>query len=73
MYEAIEDFLRGQLVDEGVDASILMIYTLNTSSNAEIAVQTIQKYVKNILDNPDEIKFRRIKMLNKVFTVCWLI
>lgn len=46
-----------------------MIYTLNTSSNINQAVQTIQKYLSNIINNPGETKFCRIKMSNKVFTV----
>lgn len=33
------------------------------------AVETIGKYLQNIIENPDEPKYRRIRMSNKVFQV----
>lgn len=69
MYEAIETFLREQLNGEGVDASILMINSLNSVAKSEAAISIIKKYITNIVEHPDDYKYRRIRLSNKVFSV----
>lgn len=50
-----------------------MIYTLNNSLKVDSAIQIIQKYFTNIIENPNEKKFCQIKMSNKVFNVSVII
>ncbi|MCP9266336.1 UBX domain-containing protein 6 [Dirofilaria immitis] len=58
MREKVEKFLRTQLADDPLVASTLMIFSLN---------ETIQKYLRNLIENPDENKYHRIRVNNKVF------
>jgi UBX domain-containing protein 6 len=69
MYEAIETYLRAQLDEEPMDAAVLMLYSLNPPSKLESAIQTLIKYLNNIVADPQEIKYRKIRMSNKVFVV----
>ncbi|KAH7729323.1 UBX domain-containing protein 1 [Aphelenchoides avenae] len=68
MIEQVEQYLRSQLNDEGVEAAVIMIYSLNSAAKYEAAVDTMKKYLQNIVDNPEEPKFRRIRLSNKVFS-----
>ncbi|KAK6030764.1 PUB domain protein [Ostertagia ostertagi] len=73
LMQAIEDFLMSQLLCEGEDAvvpAVLLLYSLNKKPAREVAVETIGKYLQNIIENPGEAKYRRIRMSNKVFQVC---
>ncbi|KAF6212636.1 hypothetical protein GE061_013162 [Apolygus lucorum] len=48
--------------------SVLMIHTLNSHKDkVDEAVQVLTTYVKNLLANPEEGKYRSIKMSNKMF------
>lgn len=69
MVAYIEEFLLGQLAEEPEMASALMIYTLNKDKDkVKVCVDTIVKYLDNILGNPDEEKFRKIRVSNKAFS-----
>ncbi|XP_039269828.2 UBX domain-containing protein 6-like [Styela clava] len=64
-----ESFLLKLGSDEAIDASCSMIRTLNKDkSKIEIAVKTISKYIDNIIANPDEEKYRKIRKENKAFS-----
>ncbi|WKY06240.1 hypothetical protein Q1695_006440 [Nippostrongylus brasiliensis] len=70
LMEALEDFLKTQLSCQNEDAvipAVLLIYSLNKKPVREAAVETIGKYLQNIIENPDEPKYRRIRISNKVF------
>ncbi|VDO73186.1 unnamed protein product [Heligmosomoides polygyrus] len=70
LMQALEDFLTAQLTCEGEDTvipAVLLLYSLNKKPVREAAVETIGKYLQNIIENPDEPKYRRIRMSNKVF------
>lgn len=68
MSDAIETFLREQLnSDDALVASILLIYSLNRKEERLRAVETIGKYLQNVLENPDEPKYRKIRLGNKAF------
>lgn len=69
---AIEDFLKEQMggdddQDDNVIPSVLLLYSLNKKAIRETAVETIGKYIQNILENPMETKFRRIRVSNKAY------
>lgn len=69
MQAHIKEFLLGQLAEEPEMASALMIYTLNKDKDrVQVCVDTLCKYIDNIIKNPGEEKFRKIRFSNKAFT-----
>lgn len=71
MREKVENFLRTQLADDPLVASTLMIFSLNGPDKRQNASETIQKYLRNLIENPDESKYHRIRMNNKIFQVIY--
>ena len=64
----IESYLLGQLAEEPVMAGALIIQTLNKApSKVKVCVDVLCKYLDNIIDNPQEEKFQRIRASNKTF------
>lgn len=64
----IEEFLLKQLADEPEMTSALMIHTLNKDKErVQVCVDTLSKYLDNIIKNPEEEKFRKIRLGNKAF------
>lgn len=65
----IHEFLLSQLAEEPEMASALMIHTLNKDKDkVTICVETLVKYLDNIISNPSEEKFRKIRIANKAFS-----
>lgn len=65
--EKIQAFLYEQLeVDAGLTAC-LIIKNCNTLDKAEDCIETLKKYLLNIINNPTEEKFHKIKMSNRIF------
>ncbi|EYB98770.1 hypothetical protein Y032_0128g1433 [Ancylostoma ceylanicum] len=67
---ALEEFLISQLSCNDEDAvvpAVLLLYSLNKKQPKEIAVETIGKYLQNIIENPGEPKYRRIRLSNKAY------
>lgn len=70
MFEAIGNELSEMLADQPVDAAVYMIHTLNRSfQNISESIDTLSRYIANIIEHPTEEKYRRIKMSNRIFTV----
>lgn len=69
MTEVVAEFLEEQLKEDALVASVLMVHSLNKSEQRRIVLDTIGKYVDNLLTNPNEEKFRRIRLANKAFQV----
>jgi hypothetical protein len=69
MIQEVERYLREMLLEEPVEASIIMIWSLNSNDKVELALPILLKYLSNITSSPDEAKFRRIKTTNKTFMV----
>ncbi|KAH3892776.1 UBX domain-containing protein 6-like [Dreissena polymorpha] len=68
MERHIEEFLLMQLAEEPEMASALMIATLNKDKEkVKVCVETLCKYLDNIISNPGEEKFRKIRISNKAF------
>lgn len=64
----IEEWLLGQLGEEPEMASALMIHTLNKDKEkVKVCVDTLCKYLDNIIGNPGEEKFMKIRTSNKAF------
>lgn len=70
MQQAVETFLRENLkTDDAIVASSIMIHSLNgyDAEKRQNGVEILGKYLQNIIQSPDEEKFRRIKTSNRVF------
>ena len=68
MESYIHEFLLNQLAEEPEMSSALMIHTLNKDKEkVKICVDTLCKYIDNILANPTEEKFQKIRLNNKAF------
>ncbi|XP_073811368.1 GDI interacting protein 3 [Musca autumnalis] len=66
----IKEFLYQQLEtsDEKALTSCLIIQNCNTKEKAEACVQTICKYLENIINHPNEEKYCSIRMSNRIFS-----
>ena len=72
MLDAIGACLFEQLEDGEADplyTTTCIIQTLNKENIKIPALDTIQRYLQNIIDNPNEQKFRRIKLSNRIYQV----
>jgi len=68
MKQRIKDFLYGQLEGEQGLTAVLIIHTCNSPRDrVELCVETLSKYIDNIVNNPSEAKFRKIRKSNKAF------
>jgi len=70
MKAKIKEFLDTQLQteDKGL-ASCLIIHTRNKDSErVKVCVDTLVKYLDNIINNPADEKYRKIRKSNKAFT-----
>lgn len=64
----IHEFLLGQLAEEPEMSSAVMIHTLNKDKEkVKICVDTLLKYLDNVVNNPTEEKYRKIRLSNKAF------
>lgn len=64
----IKAFLYEQLAADPGLTACLIIKNCNTPDRAEDCIETIKKYLNNIIANPDEEKFHKIRMTNRVFS-----
>jgi len=68
MKQRIKEFLYSQLESEKALTAVLIIHTCNSPRDrVELCVDTLCKYIENILKNPTEAKFRKIRKSNKAF------
>lgn len=63
----IKSFLYEQLDSDPGLTSCLIIKNCNTFDKAEDCIETLKKYLLNIINNPSEEKFQRIRMSNRIF------
>lgn len=63
----IRSFLYEQLEDERALTASLIIHNCNLKDKAELCIETLSKYLENILNSPDEEKFRKIRLSNRIF------
>ncbi|CAF4597381.1 unnamed protein product, partial [Rotaria sp. Silwood1] len=69
LQQQIENTLRLQLDSEPVVAATLLFLTCNQKDQDKVnaSKEIICKYFDNIIANPDEEKYRRIRLQNKVY------
>jgi len=68
MLKCIRTFLYSQLDEEPGLTSCLIIRTFNKDQEkVQLAIDTLCKYLDNILQNPAEEKYRKIRKSNKAF------
>lgn len=72
MIQEVEKYLREMLLEEPIEASIIMIWSLNNQEKVDLALPILLKYLNNITSSPDQAKFRRIKTTNKTFVVSFV-
>lgn len=64
----IKEFLYEQLGEERGLTACLIIHSCNKNKEkVQACVETLCKYLENIISNPDEEKYHRIRMSNRVF------
>lgn len=63
----IKEFLYEQLECEKSLTACLIILNCNVKEKAEMCIETLTKYLENIINNPDEEKYRKIRMSNRIF------
>lgn len=63
----IKEFLYEQLEHERGLTACLIILNCNPKEKANACVETLKKYIENIIQNPEEEKYRKIRMSNRVF------
>ncbi|XP_011505885.1 PREDICTED: UBX domain-containing protein 6 [Ceratosolen solmsi marchali] len=68
-YERIEEFLSTQLMESEVGLSAcLVIHSCNYGTERiNYCVETLCKYLDNIINNPKEEKYWKIRLSNKIF------
>lgn len=64
--DRIRQFLYDQLEEEPGLGACLLIHTCNPAAKVEVGVDTLCKYLTNIVEHPDEDKYRRIRLTNKI-------
>ncbi|NXK93566.1 UBXN6 protein, partial [Formicarius rufipectus] len=66
----LQEAIRAYYSVDPVAASIMEIHTFNKDQEkVRLGVETMAKYLENICLHPEEEKFRKIKLQNKVFQV----
>lgn len=63
----IRDFLYEQLETEPGLTACLIIHNCNVKDKAEACTETLSKYIENIVNNPDDEKYRKIRLTNRIF------
>ncbi|XP_030555018.1 UBX domain-containing protein 6 [Drosophila novamexicana] len=64
----IKDFLYQQLEFERGLTACLIIQNCNLKEKADDCTATLIKYLENLIQNPDDEKFCKIRMSNKIFS-----
>ncbi|XP_076060811.1 UBX domain-containing protein 6-like [Oratosquilla oratoria] len=64
----IQEFLYNQMDEDLGISACLMIHTCNKNKEkVKVCVETLCKYIENIVSNPTEEKFQKIRLSNKAF------
>lgn len=68
MERKIQEFLVEQFTVDPAIASAVMLVTFNKDlERLQVGKDTLNKYLENIVGNPEEEKYRRIRIQNKAF------
>lgn len=64
----IKEFLYEQLEGERGLTACLIILNCNTKEKSTACIETLSKYLENIIKHPDEEKYRKIRKSNRFFS-----
>lgn len=64
----IKEFLYEQLQIDPALTACLIIQNCNIKEKADHCVETLKKYLENIINNPSEEKYHKIRMGNRIFS-----
>lgn len=64
----IKEFLYEQLQIDPALTACLIIQNCNIKEKADDCVETLKKYLENIINNPTEEKYHKIRMGNRIFS-----
>ncbi len=64
----IKEFLYEQLQIDPALTACLIIVNCNVKDRADACIETLKKYLENIIQNPEEEKFHKIRMGNRIFS-----
>lgn len=64
----IKKFLYEQLTEEPGLTACLIIVNCNVKDKAEACIETLRKYLENIVNNPNEEKYHKIRLSNRIYT-----
>lgn len=64
----IKEFLYEQLEGERGLTACLIILNCNTKEKSSVCIETLSKYLENIIQHPDDEKFRKIRKSNRIFS-----
>ncbi|UYV78075.1 UBXN6 [Cordylochernes scorpioides] len=65
--EQLAEYLYSQMSEDPVTASVLLLLSCNDVSRVRQGVETLSRCLNNILDNPEEEKYRKLRVLNRTF------
>lgn len=65
--DKIKEFLYEQLEEERGLTACLIIYNCNIKDKIEPCVETLIRYLENIINHPEEEKYRKIRKSNRIF------
>lgn len=64
----IREFLYSQMEEDRAISSCIIIHTCNKNKEkVSVCIETLCKYIENIVSNPTEEKFRKIRTSNKAY------
>lgn len=64
----IKEFLYEQLESERALTACLIILNCNVKDKSSACIETLTKYLENIIQHPDDDKYRKIRQSNRVFS-----
>lgn len=64
----IKEFLYEQLENERGLTACLIILNCNTKEKSSACIETLTKYLENIVLHPDDEKYRKIRQSNRIFS-----
>lgn len=64
----IKEFLYEQLEGERGLTACLIILNCNTKEKSTACIDTLSKYLENIIQHPDDEKYRKIRQSNRIFS-----
>lgn len=62
--EKAKDYIETKKLTDKIEASIIAIKTMNPENEVQFAVKILQKYLSNLINHPDDEKYKVIRLGN---------